>query len=142
VPRNESGALAIRILALLAVHPDGLLSSDRLGNLLDANPVVLRRLIVRLKWDGLVATRRGPGGGCALARDPGSISLGRVHRALRDDAGAPPRSVLSRALADAEKAYVDELDLWTIAQLIEDSPESRRNNESYKSAEEEDPHLS
>ena len=72
------------MLALLAVHPDGLVSSDRLGELLDANPVVVRRLIARMKWDGLVETRRGAGGGTALSREPAAITLGRVHRALRD----------------------------------------------------------
>ena len=133
MPRNESGALAVRILALLAVHPDGLVPSDRLGELLDANPVVVRRLIARLKWDGLVVTRRGAGGGCALAREPAAISLGRVHRALREHETAAPQSVLSAALAAAEAAYMAELDRWTLAQAMEGSPDPPRNNESYKS---------
>lgn len=141
MPRNEADALAVRILGLLAVHPDGLVSSDRLDELLDANPVVVRRLIARMKWEGLVVTRRGPGGGCALAREPAAISLGRVHRALRENETAASESVLSRALAAAESAYVAELDRWTVAQVLGNPSESRRNNESYKSAEEE-PHFS
>lgn len=141
--RNESGALAIRILALLAVHPDGLVSSDSLGELLDANPAVVRRLIVRLKWDGLVETRRGRGGGYALAREPAAISLGRVHRAIRgrDGETAASETVLSAALAAAEAAYVAELDRWTVAQAMEGSPDPPRNKESYKSAPAE-PHVS
>jgi DNA-binding IscR family transcriptional regulator len=133
VPRNQSGALAVRILALLAVHPDGVVSSDQLGELLDANPVVVRRLIVRLKWDGLVQTRRGPGGGCALAREPAAINLGRVHRALREHETAASETVLSAALAAAEAAYLDELDRWTVAQVMGNGSDPRRNNESYKS---------
>lgn len=121
MPRNESGALAVRILALLAVHPDGLLSSDRLGEMLGANPVVVRRLIARLKWDGLIEARRGRGGGCALAREPAAISLGRVHRALHppDEATDASDSPLSAALASAEAAYLEELDRWTVAQVTE-----------------------
>lgn len=139
--------LAVRLLALLAVHPDGLVSSDRLGELLEANPVVVRRLIARLKWDGLVETRRGAGGGTALSREPASISFGRVHRALHDRYESDG-TTLSEAVAAAEAAYVAELDRWTVAQTMDGSPEPRRNNESYESAEEEphsaeeEPHVS
>lgn len=121
--RNEAHALAVRILALLAVHPDGLLSSERLGEILDANPVVVRRLIARMKWDGLVVTRRGPGGGSALGRDPTAISLGRVHRALREHEAAASDSVFSRAVANAEASYLAELDRWTVAQAMTDISE-------------------
>lgn len=117
--RNTSGALAVRVLALLAVHPDGLVSSDRLGVLLNVNPVVVRRLLARLKWDGLVEIRRGRGGGCALAREPAAISLGRVHRALREPETDGSDSPLSAALAAAEAAYLAELDRWTVAQVTE-----------------------
>ena len=114
--------LAVRILALLAVHPDGLVSSDRLGELLGANPVVVRRLLVRLKWEGLVETRRGAGGGTALSREPAVITLGRVHHALRDP-DESEGTALSAAVAAAEAAYAKELDRWTLAQVIEASPE-------------------
>ncbi|MEP7081599.1 MAG: Rrf2 family transcriptional regulator [Chloroflexota bacterium] len=141
--RNESGVLAVRLLALLAIHPDGLVSSDRLGDLLGANPAVLRRLIARMKWDGLVETRRGAGGGTALSREPASISLGRVHRALAGRDDEAPGTALAVAMAAAEAAYVKELDRWTVAQVMEGFPESRRNNESYESpGAEEDPHRS
>ena len=120
--------LAVRILAALAVHPVGLVSSDRLGELLAASPVVIRRLLVRLKWEGMVETRRGAGGGCALARDPTAITLGRVHRALAQSDGAPEWP----PFAAAEAAYLRELDRWTVAQMMDGFPESRRNNESYE----------
>lgn len=139
--RNESGALAVRVLALLAAHPDGLVSSDRLGELLNANPVVVRRLVARLKWDGLIEIRRGRGGGCALAREPTAISLGRVHRALRGGETEPSDSPLSAALAAAEAAYLAELDRWTVAQVTEGLSPAPRNNESYKSAR-GPPHVS
>lgn len=126
--------LAVRILALLAVHPDGLVTSDRLGELLGANPVVVRRLIARLKWDGLVETRRGVGGGTALSREPASIRLGRVHRALRDPVDESDGTPLSAALAAAEAAYAEQLDRWTVAQVMDGIPDPRRNNESYESA--------
>lgn len=118
----------MRLLVLLAVHPDGLVSSDELGELVGANPVVVRRLLARLKVDGLVETRRGPGGGTALSREPASISLGRVYRALAQADGDPAWP----PFAAAEAAYLGELDRWTVAQVMEATPESRRNNESYE----------
>ena len=128
----------MRLLALLAVHPDGLVSSDELGQLLGANPVVVRRLLARLKVDGFVETRRGPGGGTALSRVPASISLGRVHRALAHGDGDPAWP----PFAAAEAAYLSELDRWTVAQVMEATPEPRRNNESYKSEAEGPPQRS
>lgn len=113
-------ALAVRTLAILAVHPDGALTTDRLGGLLDTNPVVIRRLLGRLRWDGVVETRRGPGGGCALALDPERITLGRLHRALMpglDSAGLT--AALATALTDAEASYIAQLDRWRLAEVID-----------------------
>ena len=110
---SSSLALAARTLAILATHPEGVVTSDELGTMLEANPVVVRRLIARLRADGLVETRRGPGGGCALGMEPDRVTLGRVDRALGgereptsspwplDEAEAAYRAVLARStLAD------------------------------------------
>jgi len=112
------------MLAILAVHPDGALTTDRLGGLLDTNAVVIRRLHGRLRWDGIVETRRGPGGGCALALDPAEITLGRVHRSLRgaDDDCAVAGATLTVALKAAEASYGHELDRWTVADVVEGFP--------------------
>lgn len=115
-------AVALRALAILATHPDGALSTDRLGELLDTNPVVVRRVLGRLRSDGIVETRRGPGGGCALALEPARIRLGRVHRALHV-ALQPPASLppaLGAVLAEAESAYADALDRRTLADVLTD----------------------
>jgi len=114
---TEGLVLAVRALGILASHSDGVLSSDRLGELLATNPVVIRRLLGRLRWDGLVETRRGRAGGYALAREPERIGLGRLHRALdRRRSEQTASSTLAAALDAAEAAYVEELDRWTVAQ--------------------------
>lgn len=125
MPRDVSVALAVRTLAILAVHPDGVVSSDRLGELLAANPVVIRRVVGRLRWDGVVETRRGRGGGCALALEPSKITLGRLHRALRgaDDA-VTGGAALAVAMGEAEASYARALDRWTVADVIEGLPQA------------------
>ena len=113
-------ALAVRTLAILAVHPDGALTTDRLGGLLDTNPVVIRRLLGRLRWDGVVETRRGHGGGCALALDPERITLGRLHRALAPEVDTSGLAVtLASALRDAEESYAAQLDRWRLADVMD-----------------------
>ncbi|NLF38495.1 Rrf2 family transcriptional regulator [bacterium] len=52
----------------------------------------LEQLLIMLKQNGLVRTRRGVGGGYVLAVPPGEITLARVIR-LMDGALAPVESV-------------------------------------------------
>ena len=53
----------------------------------------LQQILVTLKGAGLVASRKGPGGGYALARRPEAITLGDVIRAT--DGGVAPVSCVS-----------------------------------------------
>lgn len=119
MPRHDALVLATRVLAVLAVHPDGIVTTERLGEHAGANPVVIRRLLGRLRQDGLVETRNGPGGGCALAREPERVTLGRIYRALRTDGDAAPEGTgIDGAVAAAEAAYVAELDRTSLAQIM------------------------
>ena len=53
----------------------------------------LQQILVALKGAGFVSSRKGPGGGYALARKPESITLGAVIRAM--DGGVAPISCVS-----------------------------------------------
>ncbi len=44
----------------------------------------LQQILVGLKTAGLVQSRKGPGGGYALSKAPGKITLGAVVRAMDD----------------------------------------------------------
>lgn len=75
----------LHFLILLAAEPESAHTSTSLAKRLDTNPVVLRRMIADLSRAGLVETRRGAGGGVALAEDPASITLGQIADVIEVD---------------------------------------------------------
>jgi len=57
-------------------------TSEELADSLGTNPVVVRRVLSDLKAAGLVDSKRGPGGGSVLARDPRQITLRQAYDAV------------------------------------------------------------
>jgi Rrf2 family protein len=55
----------------------------------------LEHILIALRKDGIVASRRGPGGGYYLVKDPADISLGHVLRLI--DGPIAPLQCLSRS---------------------------------------------
>lgn len=58
------------------------MTSAELARCMDTNPVVVRRIFAGLRKAGFVVSEKGHGGGWALARDLGAISLREVHEAI------------------------------------------------------------
>jgi DNA-binding IscR family transcriptional regulator len=69
------------------------MTSDDIGRMLDANPVVVRRTMAGLKVHGFVQSEKGHGGGWRLVTDLAQITLLDVYRAL----GEPPLFALGFA---------------------------------------------
>lgn len=63
----------------------GCVTSDSLATSVGTNPVVVRRILARLQEAGLIVSKRGPGGGSVLARDPKQITLRQLYEAVGDD---------------------------------------------------------
>jgi DNA-binding IscR family transcriptional regulator len=105
---------------VIAAEPAAVLRSEVIADRIGAHPVVVRRLLGRLRSDGLVEGRSGPGGGWALARDPDEIGLGRVRRALGPLAAEAKADRLARTLAAADEAFARELDQVSIGDLARD----------------------
>jgi Rrf2 family protein len=59
-------------------------SSGELAKSVNTNPVVVRRILLRLKEAGLVDARTGKAGGACLAKPVASISLLDVYRAVEE----------------------------------------------------------
>ncbi|WNG41552.1 Rrf2 family transcriptional regulator [Archangium violaceum] len=57
-------------------------TSEELGQLMKANPVVVRRTMAGLREAGILRSEKGHGGGWSLARKLDSVTLGDVYDAL------------------------------------------------------------
>lgn len=82
---NNRVTLAVHTLVWIemnARHSDDLATSDRIASSVNTNPVVIRRILGQLKAAGLVESRRGPGAGWFLSRDPVAITLADVYDAV------------------------------------------------------------
>lgn len=124
----------LRALMRLAAEPPGTaLTTEALARELAISRDHLVKVVQALAEAGILRTRRGAGGGVALARPAGEIRLGEVVRRLergqalvacfhpdadRAAAGCTllPRCRLRGALAEAEAAFLAALDRRTLAE--------------------------
>jgi Rrf2 family protein len=79
---NSRFYMAVHVLVLLAMFPDELRKSEDIGKSVGVNPVIIRRLLATLRNAGLVSAKQGTGGGSLLQKDPFSITLAFVYRAV------------------------------------------------------------
>ncbi|WMT20545.1 Rrf2 family transcriptional regulator [Parageobacillus toebii] len=73
--------MAVHILALLALEKNTLCTSEWIAKSINTNPVVVRRIIGKLKKAGLVNVRPGTGG-AYLLKDIEEITLLDIYRAV------------------------------------------------------------
>ena len=127
-------AFAVHILAVLARHGAGGVTSQTLAGSVNTNPVVIRRILAQLQRAGLVSTQKGAGAGSRIARQPGEISLGEVYRAVepapafgvhpqqpnqRCCVGREIQHALAEVFAGAQAALEDALARRTLADIAE-----------------------
>lgn len=125
--------VAIHILTLLAYAGPEPCTSDYIAGSVNTNPVVVRRLLARLREAGLVASQGGPGGGWQLLQEAAAITLGAVFRAVEQGelfplhaTGPNPRCPVGRNIQqaleatfqDARTALERDLERTTIAGLV------------------------
>jgi Rrf2 family protein len=130
-------AVAIQLLALARGGHDASgecpVTSEHLAELVNTNPVVIRRILGPLREAGLVTSQPGPGGGWRLTRPPAEITLRDVYRAIDADraTAAPARmaasecpvgrclsGMLSSCYQAAEEALEAKLAQVTVADVI------------------------
>jgi Rrf2 family nitric oxide-sensitive transcriptional repressor len=119
---------ALRTLMRLAGEPARSFATAEIATEFKISRNHLAKVVRDLADGGFITTRRGIGGGFALARPPQSITLGEVVRALegealvecfRPDGGAcvlTSRCRLKARLAAAREAFLRELDATTLAE--------------------------
>lgn len=123
---------ALRVLMVLA-SKRARCTVPELGEWLRVPTNHLAKVVQTLQQEGWVATTRGRGGGVELAVDPAGLSVGAVVRRTEtrfdlvecfgEDHRCPlvPGCRLANAMGDARDAFLDSLDLMSIAELADSS---------------------
>src|SRR3954469_24029174 len=78
---NTQFSIAVHVLAAIA-HYERAFTSEVLAGSVNANPVFVKRILVKLSKAKRVKTTVGKSGGYDLARDPKSITLLDVYSAV------------------------------------------------------------
>jgi len=118
----------LRVLMRLAGDPGRHFTTDEMARFFALSRNHLTKVVAALSAAGIVETRRGAGGGFALARPAADIRLGDVVRVLegrpalvdcfRQDGGTcllRGDCRLKSRLRDASEAFLQELDRSTLA---------------------------
>ena len=80
--RNSRLSLALHTLSHMAGEPDRVRTSADIAEHARTNPVVVRRVLGKLREAGLLSSEKGHAGGWRLAQSAGSITLADVYLAL------------------------------------------------------------
>lgn len=109
-------------------------TSEKIAQMLNTNPVVVRRTLGTLREHGIVESEGGRGGGWKLSRPLEQVTVLDVQRALipgnflsapisRDHPTCPveraSNSILEEAYAAAEKLLIEKYARTTLAQIAE-----------------------
>jgi Rrf2 family cysteine metabolism transcriptional repressor len=82
---SKKGEYALKALIELAINYDKGISITLINDIArqeDIPPKYLEQILLNLKKVGILVSKRGVGGGYALARSPSEISLGEVIRVI------------------------------------------------------------
>jgi DNA-binding IscR family transcriptional regulator len=119
---------------MLAHRRGGSLTSAEIADSLDSNPVLVRRVLGRLRDADLVRSTEGRGGGWSLARDPRDITLHDAYAAVEEgrifsrhtrppsgacEIGRNIGDLLDTEFQNAERALERQLGRTTIAGLLQ-----------------------
>ena len=120
--RNSRLSLALHALGHMAGDPDRVRPSAEIAAHAGTNPVVVKRVLGRLRAAGLLIAEKGHAGGWRLARAPAEITLADVYLAL-DERLAPeaeqaaPRCAVEHALEHRMAAVMEEAERALVARL-------------------------
>jgi Rrf2 family transcriptional regulator, nitric oxide-sensitive transcriptional repressor len=123
---------ALRTLVYVAAHPDRPVSAAAIAQAYGISSDHVAKATKALTRAGMLRSTRGAGGGVQLAQPAAAIGIGAVVRLFEGQGGivecfvkgAPtcaivPACVLRRAFKQAELAFFDELDRYSLADVLE-----------------------
>jgi Rrf2 family protein len=124
--------MAVHVLSLLSGREGRGATSESIAASVNTNPVVIRRMLLRLRRSGIIATQKGAGAGSKLARSPEEITLAHIYRAVEAEnpfllpARAPSpecpvgreiHTVLRSVFSSVDHAIQNELAKATLADI-------------------------
>lgn len=116
--RNSRLFLALHTLSHMAGKPDTVRTSADIAEHSGTNPVVVRRVLGRLRDAGLLSSEKGHAGGWRLACEPHNISLADVYTALDE------RLVASEKNASKPDCSIEHALQQRVAEVLEDVEQS------------------
>jgi len=123
--RNSRLSLALHTLSHMAGNPERVRTSSEIADHAGTNPVVVRRVLGRLRAAGLLTSERGHAGGWRLAKEPQSVTLADVYLALDErligsnEGEQAPTCSVEHALQLRITSVMDEIEQSLIARLSE-----------------------
>ncbi|MEL7211594.1 MAG: Rrf2 family transcriptional regulator [Pseudomonadota bacterium] len=125
--RNSRLSLALHTLSHMAGDPARTQTSADIAAHAGTNPVVVRRVLGRLREAGLLSSEKGHAGGWRLAREPQNITLADVYLALDErlvatsDEENPPSCSVEHALQKRVTGVLQEVEESLVKKLGETS---------------------
>lgn len=118
----------LRACMRMASEPDRAFSTAELADEFDISRNHLKKVVAALGAAGFIETRRGTGGGAALARPAKEITIGQLVETLehgsalvecfqadRGNCVITPACRLKGMLASARRKFISELDQYSLA---------------------------
>jgi Rrf2 family protein len=129
--RNSRLSLALHTLSHMAHDADRTQTSSEIADHAGTNPVVVRRVLGRLRKAGLLTSERGHSGGWRLARSSNEITMADVYLALEESlvasrSDSEPHSCqverhlegrVNKILSEVEATLIERLSGTTIAEI-------------------------
>ena len=119
---------SVRVMIYAAMFPERLVTLHEMSDFYDISLAHLRKVVHQLGKLGYLSTYRGKNGGMKLRLLPAEINIGKViaelegAKPLIDCVGLRcvvlPACGLPRVLKRAQKAFYDEINQYTLADVI------------------------
>lgn len=125
--RNSRLSLALHTLSHMANDPGQIRTSASIAAHAGTNPVVVRRVLGKLREAGLLVSEKGHAGGWRLAKQPGEITLADVYLALDEQlvatnpADEPTHCSVEHALQKRVNGVLREIEQSLVQKLRETS---------------------
>lgn len=116
--RNSRLSLALHTLSHMAGNPDRTRTSSDIADHAGTNPVVVRRVLGKLREAGLLTSEKGHAGGWRLARNPQEITLADVYLALDE------RLVATHETTDATACSIEHALHERVSGVLEEIEQS------------------